>query len=96
MALKQKSIFFKIAKKSPIFLVYFCKQICWQELSKIAQSGHTARDKIKPKLLESFDAYQWFNHSLQNVFPPVASTAVAADSKPAFPQKAWDQYFKPF
>ena len=36
-----KLIYFKIARKTPIFLGYFCKQICWQELSKVAQSGHT-------------------------------------------------------
>ena len=36
-------IFFKIAQKSTItYLGYCCKQICCLELSKIAQSGHTA------------------------------------------------------
>ena len=32
---------FKIAQKSTIFLGYFWEWICCQELSKIAQSGHT-------------------------------------------------------
>ena len=27
-----------------MLLAYFCKQKCCQELSKIAKSGHTARD----------------------------------------------------
>ena len=34
---------FKIAQKVNIHLGYFCKKICHQELSKIAQFGHTAR-----------------------------------------------------
>ena len=34
-------IYYKIAQKSTIFLGYFCEQISYQELSKIAQSGHT-------------------------------------------------------
>ena len=38
---KHNSIYFKRAQKSQIFLGYFFKQICWQELSKIAQSDHT-------------------------------------------------------
>ena len=33
---------FELSQKSPIFFGYFCYQICCQELSKIAQSGHTA------------------------------------------------------
>ena len=33
---------FKVAQLSTIFWGYFCKQICCQELSKIAQYGHTA------------------------------------------------------
>ena len=32
---------FKVAQKSTILLGYFWKRICCQELSKIAQSGHT-------------------------------------------------------
>ena len=35
-----KVILFKISQKAPIFLGYFCKQICCQELQQIAQSGH--------------------------------------------------------
>ena len=35
-----KVIIFKIAHKISNVLGYFCKQICYPELSKIAQSGH--------------------------------------------------------
>ena len=34
-------MFFKIAQKLVIHLGYFCMNIFHQELSKIAQSGHT-------------------------------------------------------
>ena len=33
--------YFKIAQKVAKYLSYFYKQICFKELSKIAQSGHT-------------------------------------------------------
>ena len=36
--------FFKGPQKSPILMGYFGSQICNQELSKIAQSGHTGKD----------------------------------------------------
>ena len=38
--------YFKQPKKLPEYLGYFCKQICWQEIQKIAQSGHTDDDPI--------------------------------------------------
>ena len=42
-------IFFKIAQKSPIFMGYFCRQICCTERSKIAQSGHTGYNAVQNK-----------------------------------------------
>ena len=42
IAVLRKVIFYKIAQKSPIFWGYFWKQISCQELSKIAQPGHTS------------------------------------------------------
>ena len=41
-----KLVFYKTAQKVIILLGYFCKQIWYQELSKIAQSGHTGRAPI--------------------------------------------------
>ena len=35
---------FKTAQNVKIHLGYFCNQICDQELSKYAQSGHTGQD----------------------------------------------------
>ena len=35
-------MFYKRAQKVTVHLGYFWKKICRQELSKIAQSGHTA------------------------------------------------------
>ena len=43
-AVLHKVILFNIAQKVTNVLGYFCKQICYQELSKIAQSGHTDGD----------------------------------------------------
>ena len=41
---KQTKTFFKIAQKGARgFDYYFCKDICGQNLTKIAQSGHTGR-----------------------------------------------------
>ena len=37
---------FKTAPKVYLNLGYFCKKICHRELSKIAQSGHTASDRL--------------------------------------------------
>ena len=39
---------FKTAQKANIRLGYFCKKNCHQELSKIAQSGHTAGMVVNP------------------------------------------------
>ena len=36
------------------YLGYFCKEICHQELSKIAQSGHTARNGLLRKYKQLF------------------------------------------
>ena len=44
VAVLHKVVIFKIAQKVFSVLGYFCKQICCQELSKIAQSGHTEQD----------------------------------------------------
>ena len=40
-AFNHKVMFFKIVHKVTKYLDYFCKKICCNELSKIAQSGHT-------------------------------------------------------
>ena len=40
-------MFFKVSQKSTIFLGYFFERICCQELSKIAQSGHTGNKRYK-------------------------------------------------
>ena len=37
-----KSDFFKLTQKIILYLGYFCKQICCQDLSKKSQYGHTA------------------------------------------------------
>ena len=37
-----KFVLFEIANKLPEYLGYFCKNICYQEVLKIAQSSHTA------------------------------------------------------
>ena len=49
----------KKPKKSPMFLGYFCKQICCQQLSKIAQSGHT-------NFISSLETFFAGNESCQN------------------------------
>ena len=54
-----KFFFKKIAQKVPIILGYFCKQFCYQELSKIAQSGHTVRHP-RASLEESFSIFCTF------------------------------------
>ena len=59
-------IFFKIALKSPILLGYFCKQICCQEVSKLAKSGHTEQKLINCFLILS----RWhFFKRRQNICP---------------------------
>ena len=40
-SLNSKSEIFNIAQRVSKYLRYFCKKICCQELSKMAQSGHT-------------------------------------------------------
>ena len=37
---------FNIDQKLQIFKGYFCKHICYQELSKITQSGHTVYHQL--------------------------------------------------
>ena len=54
-----KWYFTKKPKKSPMFLGYFCKQICCQQLSKIAQSGHT-------NFISSLETFFAGNESCQN------------------------------
>ena len=44
-----KWYYFKYTKLLPEFLSYFCKKICYQDVQKIAQSGHT--DCLPPCLL---------------------------------------------
>ena len=44
---------FKTAQKVEIHLGCFCKKICHQELSKIAQSGHTGGNR-RTKFGEKF------------------------------------------
>ena len=34
-------MYFKIAHKVAKYLIHFCNTICYQDLSEIAQSGHT-------------------------------------------------------
>ena len=46
-AVLHKLTSYKIAQKSPILLGVRFKQICWQKLSKIAQSGHTGHKNQK-------------------------------------------------
>ena len=36
-----KVVLFHIAQKLPAYLGYFCKKICYQEVKKMGQSGHT-------------------------------------------------------
>ena len=44
-----KVVLLKIAQIVPEYLGYFGKNICYQEVQKIAQSGHTARTLSFPK-----------------------------------------------
>ena len=46
----KRTPFSKQPKKSQMFLGYFCKQICCQELSKISQSGYTVSFGLNARL----------------------------------------------
>ena len=47
-----KVTFITIAKNVNKYLGYFCKELCSQELSKIAQTGHTVNLEQQKKVLE--------------------------------------------
>ena len=71
-------IFFKIAQKSAIFLDYFCKWNCCQELSKIVQFGHTGEQLdadigSETVALSMKDFVQSWRHSIQEVDAPGSS-----------------------
>ena len=58
-----KSVVSKTSPKLPIIWATFVKILCLQNVSKIAQSGHTVTDEVNNKFLHrvfNFDNYFWF------------------------------------
>ena len=62
-------MFFKIAQKVAKYLSYFCKKICSQELSKIAESGHTVQYLRRGGILiECFHSTHFCSYAKSNAF----------------------------
>ena len=70
-----KFVLFKIAKKVPEYFGYLCKKFCYQEVQKIAQSGHTEHNGNSRPLFHSFSGllkqqhnfttHKWCSPSIQ-------------------------------
>ena len=60
-----------MAQKVSRYFGYYCRKICQQDLSKIAQSGHTGRCHLL--LLNQFDKDKWAPRVVLETFSPLGT-----------------------
>ena len=61
-----------MAQKVSRYFGYYCRKICQQDLSKIAQSGHTGRRHLL-LLLNQFDKDKWAPRVVLETFSPLGT-----------------------